>query len=119
MKIIPNITVQGFDKSGQPITYPPFIEVNLAKDIAEDLINRGFAVLSKDAGELETPASGPSVTQLPDTAVTETATGAETETTETDAAAQPQPLLPEDGENQTMQIATDQGADASAAATGD
>lgn len=62
MKIIPNVTIQSFDKSGQSVMYPPLVEIDLAKDVAKDLIDRGFAVLAKDADTLDEPNAGPSVT---------------------------------------------------------
>lgn len=61
MKIIPNITVQDADKDGQRIYYPPGIVVDLPKPAAQDLIERGFAVLPGQE-EAVVEASGPSVT---------------------------------------------------------
>lgn len=61
MKIIPNITVQDIDKDGQRIYYPPGQTIDLPKQAAQDLIERGFASLPGQE-DVAVEAYGPSVT---------------------------------------------------------
>lgn len=60
MKVIPLVTVQSDDKDGKHSYTPAGEVVDLAKPIAQDLLDRGFARLPND--EAAAPVDAPSVT---------------------------------------------------------
>lgn len=57
MKIIPLVTLQLPPQDNHPRYAQPGVEIDLAKDVARDLIARGFALAAAAANSTDQPAA--------------------------------------------------------------